>query len=181
MGQDGFGAHRQFRTPDVVTSGWLETLRHFTFGQPSAPPRARLVHLLRLINVDDVRNLYRWIRDSKSWISIRGSLFESNHFKDRPSLSFFRTTLFAFPFAFSFPQEALDFLPMITKGLMGGAISKTSLVGIRSGWLAEEVGEAGRAMNRGGSSTRTSWARETVGPSRKVLSWEEYPSSRWAD
>ena len=86
-----------------------------------------------------------------------------------------------FPLPFPFPKEALDFLPMIAKGLMGGAISKSSPVVIRFGWLAEEVGKAGRAMNRGGSSTRTSGAQETVGPSRKVLSWEEYPSSRWAD
>ena len=181
MGQDRFGAHRQFRTPDVVTSGWLGTLCHFTFGQPSAHPRARLVHLLRLINVDDVRNLYRWIRDDRSWISTRGSLFESNHFKDRPSLSFFRTALFAFPFAFSFPQGSFRFLAHDCERIDGGAISKSSPVVIRFGWLAEEVGKAGWAMNRGGSSTRTSGARETVGPSRKVLSWEEYPSSRWAD
>ena len=64
---------------------------------------------------------------------------------------------------------------------MGGAISETFPVGIKSGCSGEVVVVAGQATNRVVGSTLTSCDRGTVGPSRKLPIRGVYPSNRGAD
>ena len=75
---------------------------------------------------------------------------------------------------FPLPFVASDGLPPVAlpinlNGLMGGAISETWPVGIRSGCSLGLIVSAGIATNGIKGSTRTSWYLGTVGPSRKDL------------
>jgi hypothetical protein len=80
--------------------------------------------------------------------------------------------------AFPFP---LDFFPISSYRLMGGAISETSPVGIKSGCSSEVMVVADRATNKVVGSTLSSCDRGTVGPCKKLPIRAVYSSNRGAD
>ena len=143
------------------------------------------------IEVDSDRALFRlktnpspWSESSSSWTTGRGlggsgsaklGVVSSGSIACEISfLPFFPAPL---PFPLPFPASKglpLAVLPIRLKGLMGGAISDTWPEGIRSGMSLSGSVVARGATNNTVGSTRTSWDRVTIGPSRNDPIWDSY-------